>query len=279
LRAINAGQVMKSKIARLAKKLSAAFAVFYVTLMAAMYFMQDRLIFPAPAAAAPMPATEGMRHVVINTPDGEALDGWYIAPASGMPLVVVYHGSVGRGARHAELGAKFSAKGFGYLSATFRGYAPSSGRPSQSGLLADGLAIFDWAKRQCHCEIVILGNSLGSGVGVHTAMERDAKALILTSPYSSVADVAAGRYPYLPVRLLINHPFPSTEWIKTVTEPILILHGKLDTIVPFPFGKRLYETAPKRARFAEYPDLGHELMWTLDMPAITETFLADLPGS
>jgi fermentation-respiration switch protein FrsA (DUF1100 family) len=242
-----------------------------------MYVMQDRLLFPAPAEAAPMPLVEGMKQAAIGTPDGETLDGWYIAPAPGMPLIVVYHGSVGRGARHAELGARFKAKGFGYLSATFRGYAPSSGEPSQSGLLDDGLAIFDWAKKQCQCDIVVIGNSLGSGVGVHTARERAAKALILTSPYSSVADVAAGRYPLLPVRQLIKHSFPSTEWIRSVTEPILILHGARDNVVPVQYGKRLHEAAPKGARLAEYPDLGHELMWTLDIPAITEAFLADLP--
>ncbi len=270
---------MKSKIAPIAKKLSASFVTFYFALTAALWLMQDRLLFPAPAEAAAMPLVDGMTHVTIKTPDGEALDGWYIAPAPGRPLVVTYHGSVGRGARHAELGAKFGAKGFGYLAATFRGYAPSTGKSSQSGLLEDGLAIFDWGKQQCQCEIIIIGNSLGSGVGVHTAMKREAKALILTSPYSSVADVAAGRYPLLPVRQLIRHPFPSTEWIKAVTEPILILHGKRDSIVPFQYGRRLYEAAPKGTRFAEYPDLGHELMWTLDIPAITAAFLADLAGS
>lgn len=270
---------MTFKMAPRAKKLATGFATFYFAITALMWLMQDRLLFPAPAEASPMPAAADMRHAGIKTPDGETLDGWYIAPASGMPLVIVYHGSVGRGARHAELGEKFRAKGFGYLAATFRGYLPSTGKPSQAGLLADGLAIFDWGKQQCHCEIVVIGNSLGSGVGVHTAMEREAIALILTSPYSSVADVAAVRYPYLPVRLLIRHPFPSTEWIKSVTEPILILHGKLDRIVPFQFGKRLYEAAPKGARFMEYPDLGHELMWTLDIPAITEAFLADVRNS
>jgi uncharacterized protein len=269
---------MKSNIAKFAKNLAKGAAAFYVALTALMYFMQDRLLFPAPAEAAVMPAVLGMTHVMIKTPDGEALDGWYIAPQKGRPTVVTYHGNGGRGARHAELASKFSDRGFGFLVATFRGYAPSTGKPSQSGILADGLAVFDWAKLQCQCDIIILGNSLGSGVGVHTAMEREAKALILTSPYSSVADVAAGRYPILPVRQLIRHPFPSTEWIKSVTEPILILHGKRDIIVPFQYGKRLYEAAPKGARFAEYPDLGHELMWTLDIPAITEDFLVQSPA-
>ncbi len=268
---------MTSRIAPLAKKLSTGLATFYVVMTAAMYFMQERLLFPAPAEATPMPAVNGMTQVSIKTQDGEMLDGWYIPPAPGRPVIVVYHGNGGRGARHAELGAKFGAKGFGYLAATFRGYAPSTGRPSQSGLLEDGLAIFDWAKQQCRCEIVIVGNSLGSGIGVHTAMERDAKALVLTSPYSSVADVAADRYPVLPVRQLIKNPFPSTEWIKSVTEPILIMHGKDDRIVPFKYGKRLYEAAPKGARFAEYPDLGHELMWTLDIAEVTAAFLVDLP--
>jgi uncharacterized protein len=263
---------------RFAAGLAKGAAAFYVALTALMYFMQDRLLFPAPAEAAAMPAVEGMAHVTIKTPDGEALDGWHIAPKPGMPLVVVYHGNGGRGARHAELGAKFSAKGFGFLVATFRGYAPSTGKASQEGILKDGLAVFDWARQECQCDIVIVGNSLGSGVGVHTAMEREAKALILTSPYSSVADVAAGRYPILPVRQLIRHPFPSTEWIRKVTEPILILHGRRDVIVPFQYGKRLHEAAPVGARFAEYADLGHELMWTLDIATITEQFLADLPN-
>jgi uncharacterized protein len=265
-------------IIRIVRNALLAAAAAYACVFGFMYFRQDAMIFPVPARAAPMPKLSGLHAVKITTPDGETLDGWFFAPEPGRPLVLAFHGNGGRGARFAEMGAAFHARGFGFLAAAWRGYAPSTGTPSQAGLLTDGLALFDWAKRNCACEIVILANSLGTGVGVHTAGMREAKALILASPFSSAVDVAAERYWYLPVRPFFKNPFPSTDWIKHVTEPLLILHGGKDQTIPFRYGRQLYDAATGQKTMKGYADMGHSLFFDADMPAKTEAFLTQLPA-
>ena len=266
-------------IIRICRDVLLASAFAYACIFGYMYFRQDALTYPVPTPAAPMPKLAGLHSVKINTPDGETLDGWFFAPEPGKPLVLAFHGNGGRGARFADMGADFHARGYGFLAAAWRGYAPSTGTPSQAGLLTDGIALFDWAKLNCACEIVILANSLGTGVGVHTAAVREAKALILASPFTAAVDVAAERYWYLPVRPFFKNPFPSRDWIKSVTEPLLILHGGKDTTVPYQYGRRLYDVARGRKTMRGYAEMGHSLFWDADMPAKTEAFLAGLPAT
>ena len=260
---------------KFAKNLIVIAAMVYCAVLGFIYLRQDTLLFPAPALAEAAPQVAGLERFKVPTPDTETLDSWYFAPAPGKPLVLFLHGSGGRGARHAEIGSQFHQKGYGFLAAAFRGYAPSTGRPSETGLLTDGLALFDWAKAKCACDIVIIGHSLGSGVATHTAAEREVLALVLVSPYSSVADVAADSYWYLPVRYLIRHSFLSVEWIQKVTEPKLILHGTLDGVIPFKFGEHLFDAAPEPKKFVKYEGAGHELAWNIDLVAIVEAVLSE----
>src|SRR4029453_11306181 len=89
--------------------------------------------------------------------------------------------------------------------------------------------------------IVVMGRSLGSGVAAMLAGARPVRAAILITPFDSLAAVAAGHYPLLPVRLLLRHPFPSTDWAKRSKAPVLILAAERDTVVPAAHAQKLLQ--------------------------------------
>ena len=156
-----------------------------------------------------------------------------------------------------------SARGFGLLALSYRGYPGSTGSPSEAGLLIDGLAAFDWLSAHGGTSpIVILGRSLGTGVAVNTAAERDARAVVLVSAYESMVAVARGRYPWLPVGMLIRDSFRSDQRIGRIAEPKLFVHGDLDESVPLNSGKTLFDAAPEAKRFSVQHGLGHNDIWT-----------------
>ena len=130
-----------------------------------------------------------------------------------------------------------------WWSSTIAGYGGSSGEPGQQALYEGGLAIYDYAiKRGVPAEhIVVMGRSLGSGVASMLAGARPVGAAILITPYDSLAAVAAGHYPLLPVRLLLRHPFPSTDWAQRTHAPALFLAADTMTSFRATHAQKLFE--------------------------------------
>lgn len=113
----------------------------------------------------------------------------------------------------------------------YRGYGGSTGSPSEAGLFADAIALFDRV-RQDHERIVVVGRSLGSGVAVHLASRRPAVRLVLVTPYDSLLGLAEQRFPWLPVRWLLRDRFESWRYAPAVAAPTLIVVAERDDIVP-----------------------------------------------
>lgn len=237
----------------------------YIALLGGLYGCQNMLLFRIPAVPVAFANMPEFEHVRINTPDHETLDGWYAQPAPGKPLVLMFHGNKGREPGHPTLVNHIHSAGYGFLLAAFRGYPPSTGQPSQEGLYTDGLALFDYARAKCACDVVVLGHSLGSGVAVHTAALREVRAVLLVSPYSSVVDVASYRYWFAPVRTLVKNEFPSMQWIGKVTEPLIILHGQEDVTIPIRFAEKLFAAANEPKQFKAFSGVGHHLLWEEDL--------------
>ena len=151
--------------------------------------------------------------------------------------------------------------GIGLLAISYRGYPGSTGSPSESGLLTDGLAAFDWLSAQGNGGIVLLGQSLGSGVAVNMAAQSPATGVIFVSAYLSVLSVAQAQYPFLPVAPLIKDPFRSDLRIASVTQPKLFIHGRRDTVIPLSSGEALYRIAHEPKRMLIDDASGHNDIW------------------
>ena len=138
------------------------------------------------------------------------------------------------------------------------GYGGSSGRPTERGLIEDAFAAYAFAAaRYGAARIALWGESIGSGVAVALAAEKPVARVVLESPFTSVADIAARIYWFLPVRRLIKDPFRSDLRIGKVTAPVLVLHGERDSVVPIALGERLYALIESPKRFVRFPDGGH----------------------
>ena len=154
---------------------------------------------------------------------------------------------------------ELTAQGEGLVALSYRGYAGSTGRPTEAGLIADARAAYDFAvKRYGADRIVLWGESLGSGVALALAAERPVARIVLEAPFLSAVDVAAGVYPYLPVRWLMKDQFRSDLRVAKVTAPVLVLHGDRDDVVPIASGQQLYKLITSPKRFVRLAGGGHE---------------------
>jgi fermentation-respiration switch protein FrsA (DUF1100 family) len=126
---------------------------------------------------------------------------------------------------------------------------------TEAGLVSDGVAAYDWLKAQgvSADRILVVGESLGTGVAIQLAAQRPVAALSLEAPYTATVDVGAEIYWWLPVRLLMKDRFLSRDHIRAVQAPILIVHGDADRLIPVAHGRRLYELAnePKEIEIIE----------------------------
>jgi uncharacterized protein len=253
----------------------------YAVISGLMFAFQRRLIY-LPDRVASSPTATGvpeMAPVGYPTADALTLTSWFAAPPEpGAPVLVYFHGNAGSIADRAGKVRPFLDRGFGVLLAGYRGYGGNPGRPSEAGLLDDGRAALDHLAAS-GIEIgrtVIYGESLGSGVAVALAAERSPAALVLEAPFTSIVDVAAAAYPWLPVRLAMIDRFDSHARITSVAAPTLILHGERDRTVPVRLGRRLLDHANEPKRGVFFPDAGHTDLHDHGAVADVLRFLKDL---
>jgi hypothetical protein len=244
-------------------------AAIYALVVVGLGLFQRKLIyFPDPEIVSPAEAgLEGVEQLRIATQDGENLVAWYAAPADGRPLIIYFHGNAGGLVDRAPRFRSLLSSGYGLLAVAFRGYGGSTGSPTQVGLLEDGRAAYRAARERGYKDqgIVVIGESLGTGVAVPIAAEHDVAALALDSPYSSTVDIAAARYPMLPVRLMMIDQFRSDEVIGKVRAPILVVHGDRDAIIPLKFAQRLFDKANEPKSLLVERGGGHLVLGNPDM--------------
>jgi len=208
----------------------------------------------APAAAGLTEAEE----IELATSDGERVIIWHIRPREEKSIVLYFHGNAGSLAWRVERFRALTATGFGLVALSYRGYGGSSGRPTESGLIADSVAAYAYAAEHYPFRrIAVWGESLGSGIAVAVAATKPVAAVALESAFTSAADVGAAFYWYLPVRLLMKDQFRSDSIIGKVTAPVLMLHGEADAVVPIALGERLYALINAPKRFVRFPGAGH----------------------
>ena len=232
----------------------------YIAVVALLYFGQ-RTIQYFPEAFRTTPVAAGLpqaEEITLDTADGERVIVWHMPPRGDQPVVLYLHGNGASLRWRVDRFRALTADGSGLVALSYRGYGGSSGSPTEEGLIRDADAAYAFTvARYAPARIVLWGESLGSGVVVALAAERQVSHVVLQSPFTSAADVAAGRYWFVPVRLLMKDQFRSDLRIGKVTAPVLVLHGDRDRVVPFALGEQLYGmiTAPKR--FVRFPGLGH----------------------
>lgn len=201
----------------------------------------------------------GVEERVIQTPDGERVLAWYARAKPGLPTILYFHGNAGSLETRIERIRKYMARGLGVFMMTYRGFGGSTGQPSEVANVADAKLAYDQlaALGVDPVDIIIYGESLGTGVAVQVAAARSAAGLVLDAPYTSMVDLAALHYPYIPGRWFMTDRYDTRTHIKDVKAPLLILHGELDDIVPVTMGREIFNLAQPPKVIRTFQGAGH----------------------
>jgi len=253
----------------------------YAVLVGGMFTFQRSLLYH-PGGPPGSPAASGvpeMTPVSLSTQDGLTLLSWYRPAEEGKPTLVLLHGNAGHIGNRGFKVRHYLDAGLGVLLVEYRGYGGNPGSPTEDGLYADGLAALDYLAGQkvASGDIILYGESLGSGVAVYLALRMtktvSAGAMILEAPFTSIADVAAAHYPFVPARWLVRDKFNSVAKIRHIQAPLFIIHSRADRVIPIRFGQRLFDAAvePKESRW--YDEGGHNGLYEVGAPAAVMDFI------
>lgn len=234
----------------------------YCGVLAYIYVNQRALQYDAGGKMFALSETK-LQHaelVSIPTADGSKLAAWYEPPQAGKPVILYFRGNSESFSREHERYETMEADGYGFVAFDYRGFGGSPGEISQSHVLEDGLAAYDWTAAKGF-PIVIWGRSLGSGPATYVASQRKSDALFLETPFDSATAVGRDRYWYLPVDLLMDDKYPVDQWIGKVTVPVFVAHGTADKKVAAYHGQRVYDLAPNKAGIWIEPGADHADLW------------------
>ena len=243
------------------KKLLILSLVIYLAVCAALFFAQDSLLFKPDHQVADKNAMfpEAIEYrIPVN--DTLSLQAWFRPPSHKDAItVVMLHGNAGNLSTRKRHIDNFRDAERGFLIFSWRGYGNNPGKPSEAGLYADAQAVLNWLNQKGipDTQIILYGESLGSGVAVEMATQRELKGLILGAPYTSITEMAKRDYPWMPIDLLLKHPFDSLSKLPDISEPLAILHSRDDPVIPFELGQKLAKHANEPKAFYRFTDRGH----------------------
>src|SRR5262245_43859149 len=247
---------------RIAVWIALVFLGLYLGFAGLLYaYQRDFLYLPDTRRPVGVLAGVGsLKEVEIATSDGLRLLAWYVPPPQGRPVILYFHRNGGNISSRAYRLSRFAEAGFGVLMPEYRGYGGNAGQPSEVGFAADaeGAMTFLQSAGVDLDEIVVYGESLGTGVATRLASEHPVAALVLEAPYTSITAMAIAQFPFVPVRLMLHDRFDSLSRIAQVRAPILIMQGERDEVVPPALGRELLAAAPEPKEFWSSPEGGHD---------------------
>ncbi len=238
-------------------KAALGLASMYGLVVFGMWLGQRRLMY-VPDATRHSPPSLGLSSAVeatLSTPDGATLVVWRIAARSGQPTILYFHGNAGNLGDRAARFQRYAALGYGVATMSYRSYGGSTGSPSEANNIADARLLYDSLVSEgiAPQDIVLYGESLGSGVAVQLASFVPVGGVVLDAPYTSIVKIAARAYPYLPVRPLLSDKYESERFIANIGTPLLILHGAQDSIIPVSEGQTLFDLAEEPKKIVVFP--------------------------
>ena len=211
------------------------------------------------------------KKVTIPSTQNIFLNSWFSFKDPNNKTLIFFHGNAGNLNNRIYKLNKISKLDLNFLIISWRGFNGNNGKPTEDGLYQDAKKAIQWLEKKGikKNNIILYGESLGTGVALELAKEDMYAGVILESPYTSMVDMAKKFYPFLPVSILVKDRFQSKSKIKKNRSPILIMHGMMDTLVPFHMGKQLYQEAndPKYFYFPKFDN--HMMQYT---PALISTF-------
>lgn len=241
----------------------------YIAAVIGMYFMQDKLAFPAHQTDYAPPQVwqlPGAQKYSLSVEEGVSLKGiLYEVEVKQSPLFLTFHGNAHDGVRYATFikGVLDSMNVDAHvLGLRYRGYGnkgfKSDGKPSQKTVLADALKQYDaMVQKYQPSAVYVVGYSMGSSVAAYVGSQRKVAGLLLTTPFDSIQAIAKGQYPWLPVSLLFKHPFPTKDFMAEQKTPTVVVNAGVDLLIPRPHYEELKPHIQNLVLEKEIKNAGH----------------------
>ncbi len=224
--------------------------IAYAVILLLVFVFQSRLVyFPQverKLTATPLAAGLAYEEVQLRTADNVTLHGWWVPAGDARGAVLLLHGNAGNISHRIGYLKMFHGLRYSTLLVDYRGYGKSNGAPSEEGTYHDAEAAWSHlieTRKLDAREIVVVGESLGGGVATWLAAKYPPRALVLASTFTSVPDLGAKVYPWIPVRLLARITYGNLERLPKIGVPILIAHSRDDDIIPYAHAEMLFAAA------------------------------------
>ena len=232
--------------------------IIYLFFGVFLYFFQRKILFNV-SGKPNKPDYYGLNKIQelgIFTSDGVKLLCWYSKATSNKPTLVYFHGNSFDIGERANRIKKYIDYGWGVLLVSWRGFSGNKGQPSEINLYVDAESVMQWVDKnkliKKH-DIVLYGESLGTGVAVEMATRFNFRSVILEAPFISIIDIAQKKYKIYPAKFMVLDKFDNLSKIKKITSPVLIISGKKDEIIPHYHSVKLFKEAnnPKDCLFID----------------------------
>ena len=237
--------------------------IIYLIILSYIYLFQRNLLYhPSVNGYQADKINFDYEEVFIQNDDGIKLKSWFHEKdLINKKTILFFHGNAGNLSNRNYKLNELSKFDVNFLIVAYRGFSSNQGKPSEQGLYEDARSSLEWLKVKGVKEkkIILYGESLGTAIAIEVAQNKYLAGIILESPFTSMVDLAQKYYPFLPVKFLLKDKYETVKKLPNINSPLLVLHGKLDTIVPFAMGKKLYEKANK-PKFKYFIDSDNHMM-------------------
>ncbi len=239
---------------KFAGRITVGVALLYVGVLGILMFLERYLVFPAPPVSYGNwnSASFGAKEHFIEGHDKTRIHVWAFDNPDAKTTLIFSHGNgESLGMLGDELVAIRDQWNVNVVAFDYRGYGKTGGIPNEHDILSDAVSVGKWVQDGNAFQgqkIIAMGRSLGGALAVEIATEFHADGLILDRTFSSIVDVAASRYFFLPVRWVMQTQFRSIDKVQSYTGELLQLHGDVDEVVPYRFGKKLFDACPTQSK-------------------------------
>lgn len=235
-----------------------ALVLGYAVITGVVFLIQERLVYYPQVGRddATTPQAYGLAYesLELTTEDGERLHAWWVPATEPRGTVLLFHGNAGDMSARLDYLKMFNRLQYSTLIIDYRGYGRSTGKPSEAGTYLDAIAAWTWltgTRGVKAGDVVLFGESLGGAVASWLAARHAPRALVLASTFTSVTEMGAEVYPFLPVRLISRFGYDNRANLRSIRVPVLIMHSRDDDLIPFGHGQRLFDAANEPKQFLE----------------------------
>jgi fermentation-respiration switch protein FrsA (DUF1100 family) len=231
--------------------------------MIAIYFAQALFIYAPQIPTRELVATPtdiGLEYenLTLKTVDNERINAWYI-PANksnteSIKTMLFFHGNAGNISHRLETIKIYNKLGLNFLIFDYRGYGISTGKPTEKGTYLDADSVWQYLIEERKLEpqeIIISGRSLGGGIAAELAKKVRPAMLVMESTFTSMTEVSAKHYPFMPTGLIVKHEYETILKLKDIHCPIVFAHSKNDEVIPYEHSQRNYAAANEPKQFIE----------------------------